>query len=579
MSYKALYRVFRPKTFSEVVGQEHIVSVLKSQVESGQVSHAYLFTGSRGTGKTSIAKIFARAISCPNSVGGEACMECQLCQDTLNESSIDIVEIDAASNNGVDEIRELRENVKYAPVTGKYKVYIVDEVHMLSGGAFNALLKTLEEPPAHAVFILATTEPQKLPETIVSRCQRYDFEKIDREDIGARLEFICGEVGASAQKEALYLIADHAKGGLRDAISLLDQCIVFGNGNVTQEGVLELLGKSEDEQLFKIAGLIINSDTPSLIELVNTLAKSGHSVSVLTGDIIEHLHRLMVFKTAKKPSAIIETTRADDYLAQAEEAGIHILLRGIKILSEAMNSMRYAFSPLVILEVALMEVCTPEADSGNIALLARIEAVEKAVRNGSFTKSTNDVSVRKESPVPVAKPKDVPLQEDKFASSLDDVNVPFAQEAPPIELLETPSFDEDILKESRVGGPPAAVKTVNKPSEEIDEEEHREAVDISEFTDRDYDEFLKKMNKANKGVYISLKDSFFAGIEDNVFTIGYPSDDCHVFVKAVEAKSDIILNVLEQMGFKDIKVCAKIIKQDKTEDLKKMFGSDITFID
>lgn len=577
MSYKALYRVFRPKTFSEVVGQEHIVSVLKSQVESGQVSHAYLFTGSRGTGKTSIAKIFARAISCPNSVGGEACMECQLCQDTLNESSIDIVEIDAASNNGVDEIRELRENVKYAPVTGRYKVYIVDEVHMLSGGAFNALLKTLEEPPAHAVFILATTEPQKLPETIVSRCQRYDFEKIDREAIAARLEFICGEVGASAQKEALYLIADHAKGGLRDAISLLDQCIVFGNGGVTQEGVLELLGKSEDEQLFKIAGMIINRDTAALIELVNTLAKSGHSVSVLTGDIIEHLHRLMVFKTAKNPSAIIDTTRTEDYLSQAEEAGIHVLLRGIKILSEAMNSMRYAFSPLVILEVALMEVCTPEADSGNIALLARIEALEKAVQNGSFSKPDHDISVEKESFV--TPHQDVPLQEDEFDSSLDDVNVPWAQEAPPIELLETPSFDEDILKESRVGGPPAAVKTVNKPSEEIDEEEHREAVDISEFTDKDYDELLKKMNKANKGVYISLKDSFFAGVEDGVFTIGYPSDDCHVFVKAVEAKSDIILNVLEQMGFKDIKVCAKIIKQDKTEDLKKMFGSDITFID
>lgn len=577
MSYKALYRVFRPKTFSEVVGQEHIVSVLKSQVESGQVSHAYLFTGSRGTGKTSIAKIFARAISCPNSSDGEACMTCQLCQDTLNESSIDIVEIDAASNNGVDEIRELRENVKYAPVTGKYKVYIVDEVHMLSGGAFNALLKTLEEPPAHAVFILATTEPQKLPETIVSRCQRYDFEKIDREAIAARLEFICGEVKASAEKEALYLIADHAKGGLRDAISLLDQCIVFGDGNVTQEGVLELLGKSEDEQLFKIAGMLINSDTPSLIELVNTLAKSGHSVSVLTGDIIEHLHRLMVFKTAKNPSAIIDTTRAEDYLAQAEEAGIHILLRGIKILSEAMNSMRYAFSPLVILEVALVEVCIQEVDSDNIALLARIEAVEKAVRSGSLTKSTNDVSVRKESPV--AKPQDVPLQDDKFASSLDDIDVPFAQEAPPLEMPESSFFDEDILKESRVDEPSAAVKAVHKKTEEKHEEEYSAAVNTGEFTDRDYDEFLKKMNKANKGVYISLKDSFFAGIEDNVFTIGYPSDDCHVFVKAVEAKSDIILNVLEQMGFKDLKVCAKIVKQDKTEDLKKIFGEDITFID
>lgn len=568
MSYKALYRVFRPKTFLEVVGQEHIVSVLKSQIIHEQISHAYLFTGSRGTGKTSIAKIFARAISCPNSHEGEACMECALCKDTLNDSSMDIVEIDAASNNGVDEIRELRENVKYAPVTGKYKVYIIDEVHMLSGGAFNALLKTLEEPPAHGVFILATTEPQKLPETIISRCQRFDFERIDKKAIAKRLEFICSSVKATADEDALEIIADYAKGGLRDAISLLDQCIVFGDGVVNAKGVLNLLGKSEDDTLFDIGALFIAGNKSGIVEIINGLVKCGQNPSVLTGDIIEHFHKLMIFKTAKNPDKIIETTKAKEYIEQAKDADINMLLRAIKILSGAMGDMRYAFSPLVVLEVAFMEACTPEAGEDTLSILARLEVLEKAVKTG--VSIDVETSSRDKKPLETRNKKSAapPIEE-----------VPFDMHEPPMED-EGGFIMEEPPKSLVVKKPSPMVKS--KEDKKIAIEDLQESAakrDNKEFNDREYDEFLKRMNKSNKGIYISLKDSFFAGIDKGMFTIGYPSDDCNVFAKAVEAKKDVILKVLTEMGFKDMNLCAKIVKQDKTEDLKEIFGDDIKFID
>ncbi|MBQ9624667.1 MAG: DNA polymerase III subunit gamma/tau, partial [Clostridia bacterium] len=334
MNYKALYRAYRPKTFDEVIGQKHIVSVLKNQVITGQISHAYLFTGSRGTGKTSIAKIFARAISCPNTKDGEACLECQLCRDTFNDTSIDVIELDAASNNGIDDIRELRENVKYAPVTGKYKVYIIDEVHALSGGsAYNALLKTLEEPPANVVFILATTDPQKLPDTIISRCQRYDFERIDKEDIADRLEYICKQEKVEADRNALLSIAEYVNGGLRDAISLLDQCIAFGEGNITKESVLDLLGRSDEVTLFKLCDCFIGLDGAEAIAILNEEMQSGHNPTVLAGDIVEHLHRLLIFKTAKNPKAIVDIADTKGYEVQAANASINMLIRGIKLFS------------------------------------------------------------------------------------------------------------------------------------------------------------------------------------------------------------------------------------------------------
>ena len=261
--HKALYRAYRPQNFEDVVGQQHIIRTLKNQIENNNVGHAYLFAGTRGTGKTSTAKIFARAVNCVQSKDQEPCNECEVCKDIINDNIMDVVEIDAASNNSVDDIRELRESVKYSPTKAKYKVYIIDEVHMLSQGAFNALLKTLEEPPSYIIFILATTEPHKIPATILSRCQRFDFKRVTVNDMSERMKKICNEENIEVEDKALNLIARNAQGALRDALSILDQCISFGGNKIEYKDVVELLGTVNIEQLFEMSQFIINQDTKS----------------------------------------------------------------------------------------------------------------------------------------------------------------------------------------------------------------------------------------------------------------------------------------------------------------------------
>ena len=267
--HKALYRVYRPQKFEDVVGQEHITKTLRNQIENNNIGHAYLFSGTRGTGKTSTAKIFARAVNCLESIEQEPCNECEVCKDILHDNIMDVVEIDAASNNSVDDIRELRENVKYSPTKAKYKVYIIDEVHMLSQGAFNALLKTLEEPPSYVIFILATTEPHKIPATILSRCQRFDFKRVTVKDITSRMKKICVEENIEVEEKALNLIARNSQGALRDALSILDQCISFGDNKIEYKDVVELLGTVNVEQLFDLAQYIINQDTKESLKILN----------------------------------------------------------------------------------------------------------------------------------------------------------------------------------------------------------------------------------------------------------------------------------------------------------------------
>ena len=267
--HKALYRVYRPQKFEDVVGQEHITKTLRNQIENNNIGHAYLFSGTRGTGKTSTAKIFARAVNCLESKDQEPCNNCDVCKDILNDNIMDVVEIDAASNNSVDDIRELRESVKYSPTKAKYKVYIIDEVHMLSQGAFNALLKTLEEPPSYVIFILATTEPHKIPATILSRCQRFDFKRVTVKDITSRMKKICSEEDIEVEDKALNLIARNSQGALRDALSILDQCISFGDEKIEYNDVVELLGTVNIEQLFDLAQYIINQDTKESLKVLN----------------------------------------------------------------------------------------------------------------------------------------------------------------------------------------------------------------------------------------------------------------------------------------------------------------------
>ena len=384
--HKALYRVYRPKNFSDVIGQEHIVRTLKNQIENNNVGHAYLFCGTRGTGKTSTAKIFSRAVNCTNLHNDEPCNECENCREILEDKTMDVVEIDAASNNSVDDIRELRENVKYSPAKAKYKVYIIDEVHMLSQGAFNALLKTLEEPPSYVIFILATTEPHKIPATILSRCQRFDFKRVTVKDISSRMRYICEKEGIEADEKALNLIARNSQGALRDALSILDQCISFEGNKISYNDVIELLGSVNIEQLFDLAESIIKEDTRKSLQILNDFIIWGKDVRNLVNDLIDHFRNLMVCKISNDLDEIISLPEEtiDLLKQQAETIDTNNLIRILNILSEAQDGMKISSNPRVLMEVTMMKIAQPMFDESKEALIKRIENLEQKIESGNI---------------------------------------------------------------------------------------------------------------------------------------------------------------------------------------------------
>ena len=384
--HKALYRVYRPKNFSDVIGQEHIVRTLKNQIENNNVGHAYLFCGTRGTGKTSTAKIFSRAVNCTNLHNDEPCNECENCREILEDKTMDVVEIDAASNNSVDDIRELRENVKYSPAKAKYKVYIIDEVHMLSQGAFNALLKTLEEPPSYVIFILATTEPHKIPATILSRCQRFDFKRVTVKDISSRMRYICEKEGIEADEKALNLIARNSQGALRDALSILDQCISFEGNKISYNDVIELLGSVNIEQLFDLAESIIKEDTRKSLQILNDFIIWGKDVRNLVNDLIDHFRNLMVCKISNDLDEIISLPEEtiDLLKQQAETIDTNNLIRILNILSGAQDGMKISSNPRVLMEVTMMKIAQPMFDESKEALIKRIENLEQKIESGNI---------------------------------------------------------------------------------------------------------------------------------------------------------------------------------------------------
>ncbi len=519
MAYVALYRKFRPQSFKDLVGQEHIVRTLSNQLESGRIAHAYLFAGPRGTGKTSTAKLFAKAINCASPNGFDPCLKCEACLQATADDNMDIIEIDAASNNGVDNIRDIREKVVFAPTVGKYKVYIIDEVHMLSGGAFNALLKTLEEPPKHAVFILATTEIHKLPATILSRCQRFDFKLISTDIIFDRLKFVLNKSGAEFEDSAIDLIAKSANGGMRDALSLADVCISYCGNKVTYENAKNVLGISDRSFVFSFADALIDSDIALALEKCNELEKEGKDIGVFALELMAHMRDIMLAMFSPQ-SAEITTLPKDiqeKLMVQAKKANSERVLRSIEILSALESEIKIHNKPHIQLETAVARICSPQLEQDLSALLDRIAVLEEAVKNG--------VTVKAEAP---KKQEKAPVK----PQASNDV--------PPWDI----SFDEPEKAEPKKANKPEIKKEVPvKPN----------------TTGSHFTAFINKVKQTDMPLYMMLRN-FDGQIEDNKFVIYLP-ESAQAKEAMVAKHSELLSSLIKEVTGQALTVIAKVGKK------------------
>ena len=444
MSYTALYRKFRPDCFEDVKGQEQIVTTLQNQIKAERVGHAYLFCGTRGTGKTTIAKIFAKAVNCEHPVEGSPCGECAACRSIGAGASMNVIEIDAASNNGVDNIREIVDEVSYSPAEGRYKVYIIDEVHMLSIGAFNALLKTLEEPPSYVIFILATTEVHKIPITILSRCQRYDFRRITIDTIAARLRELMEAEQIQVEEKALRYIAKSADGAMRDALSLLDQCIAFHFGEeLTYDKVLDILGAVDTEVFGRLLRHVLQGDVTGCIGLLEEVVMQGRELGQFVTDLTWYLRNLLLVKSSDDIENVIDVS-SDNLARMREEADLletAAIMRYIRIFSELSGQIKYAAQKRILIEIALIKLCRPSMEKDHESVLERIRAVEEKLEKGIAVMPSGGVSEgngsdqawnrpqepKERPPLPKAIPEDVQTIVSKWPSIVGQTSMPMKQ--------------------------------------------------------------------------------------------------------------------------------------------------------
>lgn len=460
MSYIALYRKWRPRTFEDVVGQEHIITTLKNQIMHNRIAHAYLFSGTKGTGKTSTAKIFARAVNCPHPIEGNPCGQCEVCRQIESAEVMDIIEIDAASNRGVDEIRELREKVNYPPSIGQYKVYIIDEVHMLTQEAFNALLKTLEEPPKHVIFILATTEPHKLPATILSRCQRFDFKRVLVQDMVGRMDYICKEMNISIEKKALELVAKNAEGALRDALSILDQCLslVEEGKAITYENIIDTLGLASDGWLHDISQSMLEQNVEDTIKFLHQMIDNGKDMIQIVKQLTEHFRNILITKTLPDPQDILELPQEQIEIlkAQGDKPSEERLFRFINELNEAENKMKYSSQPIIILEMEFIKLCKQPKGSALEDIIERLNLLEKKIEGGDFSQNSQTRGISRPSPskIKMEKPstinqtnkKESPKEETSSSTPLQEQSKTF-EKNDSLTLQEIQEKWETIMKE------------------------------------------------------------------------------------------------------------------------------------
>lgn len=535
--YQVLYRKYRPKVFSDVYGQDHVTSTLINEIKENRISHAYLFTGSRGTGKTSCAKILAKAVNCENSVNGEPCNECEVCRGLDAGSIYDVVEIDAASNNGVDNIRDLREEANYTPTRGKYRVFIIDEVHMLSTGAFNALLKTLEEPPAHVIFILATTEVHKLPATILSRCQRFDFKRIQPETMAQRLLQVAEFENLDLTKEGAILISRIADGGMRDALSILDQC-AGRNQKIDESLVSEVAGIAGRESLYELSDAICNKNGGDALNVISKLHANSYDMERLCVEMINHLRNFLIVKTVDKSRELIICTD-DEYntiFSSADNFTLPSIIFALDLFQDTLVKIKGGANSRIEMEMTLIKLCEPKLEQSMDSVLDRIASLERAVKNGVAIKAN---PVKTVVPDSVSKPETIPEKAVKEERPAFEPTV----DAP---VAEADNFINEAVKEPEPQAPaPSATPNAKREFEY-------------------WADFMEAIYKSDIALYGVLNGAK-AYVRDEYFLLASNNSTLNQFIK-IPTHSKAIKNALFDVTGKNYKL--GILKK-KTENAEK----------
>ena len=536
MSYIALYRKWRPMVFEDVVGQKYISDILKNQITTGRISHAYLFCGTRGTGKTSTAKIFSKAVNCMDNQDGNPCNKCIMCKGLDEGSIMDVIEIDAASNNGVDNIRDIRDEVIYSPAKGKYRVYIIDEVHMLSTGAFNALLKTLEDPPSHVIFILATTEPHKIPATVLSRCQRFDFKRISTGEILDRISMIARQEGINIDNDGLRFISGIADGSMRDALSILDRCIAFGGNHIKYDDIVKILGVVDKTFLFDISLSIAKYNSDKVMNLLEKLIMEGRDITHFIDDLIVHFRNLLMCKIMQKPEGVLDTTNDDlmNLKRLSEEFTQERLVYCIKELSETFLSAKWASNPRVILEISLMKLCRKNIDTNPEALLDRIAELEKIIMQNKINiVDAHEHGSKEEKEESIEHHKDTKKLNKPETKDDSKLKEQFNVEIAEIEH-EHEEYNEEYNKESSVK------KVINL-----------------------WSEIIKNIKSNQKKLYGSLNGGKIK-VQEHNGRLAIVFEKYPIYKQQVEREALTIENMIKEITGEEVKI--KCFMQDELED-------------
>ncbi|MBR5439076.1 MAG: DNA polymerase III subunit gamma/tau [Clostridia bacterium] len=553
MSYLSLYRRFRPTSFDKVIGQDAIVKTLQNQITANRIGHAYLFTGARGTGKTTVAKIFAKAVNCLNSVNGSPCGECLACKSLLDPSNIDVIEMDAASNNKVENVREIRENVQYPPVNVKFKVYIIDEVHMLTSEAFNALLKTLEEPPKHAIFILATTEPHKIPATILSRCMRFDFRLVSTKTIASLIKGVYDEIQKKYTEEAVMAIAKAGEGSVRDALSVADLCVSVGGNNLTYNDVITVLGATDSDKIDSLVSSMLKGNASEVLRLAEELYFLGKSIAVLSKDIINYLRDLLVVKmcAGSKDILALPQEKLEIYKNTASLCDEHRILRILEIMSQIESQLRYSNQPRAVFETALIKSALPQNDYNIDALLARVKALEEklsTLESGSL-KIQPIVEPKEKVEVKVTEPK-ITVEEPKPI-----IVEPKVEMAEPIkaEVVEPKLVQEEVK---------IVVEKVESVKPNLDGK-------------RIFGMIVRRLRTIPNCtiLWVALQE-MSASVNGSTLYIN-ASEGAEYSLVSKSENLAILCEIAKEFGIEDIKVVTNGAQENGVEEVKNFFGSTL----